>query len=229
MSRPRSSADGLWGVDVFHGHATAIAQNVRTTVTIIVPCLHRLVAQMADTPAVGMDLVCRIMYELQQDYYQYLSLLANGGGGAAPTFAAIIQKVTTYRADSLSPLPNQWYTLIEAGAPTNRARSPGTASRQPGTSPRQQSGTVPTSNAHADSRLMQRFRDSEHSSISAMIGAREVDVPAYNGKPVCLTWAIKGACSNSCKRKEQHVRYGRTINQKLHQLLDDCGVDNPQP
>ena len=215
------------GVDVFHGTATAIAQNVRTAVTVIVPCLHRLVAQMADTPAVGMDLVCRIMYELQQDYFQYLSLLASGGGGGAPTFSHIVQKVITYRADSLSPLPNQWYTLIDA--PGSRTRGAGAAARQAGTSLRQQSGTIPTTNAHADSRLMQRFRDSEHSSISAMIGARDVDVPSYNGKPVCLTWALKGACSNSCKRKEQHARYGRAVNQKLHQLLDDCGVDNPQP
>ena len=85
-----------------------------------------------------------------------------------------------------------------------------------------------TFNAHADRRLLQRFRDSEFTSISAMLEGNDPEVPKHNEKPVCLTWALKGQCNGSCKRRENHVRYGRTTVQAIHQLLDQCNVPNPQ-
>jgi hypothetical protein len=53
-------------------------------------------------------------------------------------------------------------------------------------------------------------------------------IPKHNSKPVCLAWALKGECSATCKRKEQHVRYSQAVCSKVHALLDDCGVENPQ-
>ena len=84
-------------------------------------------------------------------------------------------------------------------------------------------------NACADRCLLDRFRTSGHPNITAMIGTHDVEVPTFNGKPVCLAWALKGTCSTSCKRKDQHANYSRSITQKLHKLMDDCGVENPQP
>ena len=76
---------------------------------------------------------------------------------------------------------------------------------------------------------MERFRDCPHNSISAMLEGHDVNVPKHNGEAVCLTWALKGRCSASCKRKAQHVRYSRSVNQAIHSLMDSCGVANSQP
>ena len=84
-------------------------------------------------------------------------------------------------------------------------------------------------NAHADKRLMDRYKSSGHANITAMIGGKEVEVPKHAGKPVCLAWALKGSCSTACKRSDMHVRYNRAVQQELHALLDQCGVANAQP
>ena len=44
----------------------------------------------------------------------------------------------------------------------------------------------------------------------AYLICNEVTIPKHNGNPVCLSWALKGVCSSGCKRKHQHVCYGRT-------------------
>ena len=74
-----------------------------------------------------------------------------------------------------------------------------------------------------------RFRDSDFASISSMMEGHNPDIPKHNDKPVCLAWALKGQCAGSCKHRENHVRYPRATIQALHQLLDTCGVANPQP
>ena len=61
-----------------------------------------------------MDLVCHIMFDLQQDYFTHLTELTNNSAAPPPTFTGITQKVTSYRADSLSPLPMQWHALVDA-------------------------------------------------------------------------------------------------------------------
>ena len=62
-----------------------------------------------------------------------------------------------------------------------------------------------------------------------MIGGKDVEIPKHAGKPVCLSWALKGACSTGCKRADTHVHYDRSVNQELHGLMDSCGVANSQP
>ena len=170
----------------------------------------------------GMDLVCRVMYEAQQDYFAYVVPLGNGENPTCPTFNHILTKVLTYRVASLSPLPSPWYLLTGAPKILQGRRS------EPETSPRGQAGAVPTFNAHADSLLMRRFRDSPFSKISEMTAGHEATIPKHNGKEVCLAWALKGSCSASCRRKDQHVRYPPAVMTKLHQLLTTCGVANPQ-
>ena len=46
----------------------------------------------------------------------------------------------------------------------------------------------------------------------------------HAGKPVCLTWELKGSCSSGCRRHENHKRYSRTTIQAIHGILDKCGV-----
>ena len=211
-------------VDVFHGHNTDIANAVRPFVIRIVPHLHRIHDQMADTPAIGMDLVCRVMYEAQQEYFHYARELALGNAPVCPTFAAIENKVITYRVNSLSPLPSLWYNKLDA--PTNPSRPAATSNQA--ASVRGQVGAASTFNTHADRRLMKRYAESGHSTISSLMQGHDVTVPEHGGQAVCLTWALKGECSSGCRRKRQHVRYSRSTNQAIHAMLDSCGVANAQ-
>ena len=65
--------------------------------------------------------------------------------------------------------------------------------------------TAPAFNTHADRSLLQRFRDSNHSTISSMMSGQSLDiVPKLNGNPVCLTWALKGECSHGCNNENNN-------------------------
>ena len=218
-----------WSIvaDVYHGVNHPVATSIRRAVHDIGPTLFRLVTHMGDNLTAGMDLVCRVMFELQQDYFGYLRESVSSAypaGLAVPDFKRVCESVWSYRADALSPLPLHWYSLTSA--PYNERYRP---RARPAASPRDAVSSAPTVNAHADQRLLERFRASPFSSLTSMLEGHDVEVPKHNGDPVCLTWALKGQCSGTCKRKAQHVRYSRGLHQKLHGLLDECGVVNPQP
>ena len=213
-------------VDVFHGINHPVAVTICNAIRSIGPSLHRLVTQMGDNQSAGMDLVCCVMFDMQQDYFQYLNLAARVplGGVApppvAPTFVGVQQRVATYRVDGLSPLPLSWYSLVSA--PANPRGTPARVS------PRGAAGMTATFNTNADCRLLTRFHDSEHDTISSLLEGHDPKIPKHNNKPVCLTWALKGQCNATCKRHENHVRYARGTIQVLHRLLDQCGVANQQ-
>ena len=76
--------------------------------------------------------------------------------------------------------------------------------------------------------LQERFQESGHRNIRALLEGHDMEVPKNSSKPVCLVWALKGECSNQCRRKGQHVCYGRSTIQSIHCMLDECGVDSPQ-
>ena len=225
----QTAAEKLWAwsimVDIFHGVSHEIAMSVRRFVIAVGPALHRIAEQSAENPAIGMDLVCRVLYEAQQDYFVYLAALAPSPVGVVcPTFNHIENKVLTYRAGSLAPLPASWYAMLDAPK-TVRTRNDTSSSS---VSPRSQVGAAPTFNQNPDARLLHRFSESGHSTISSMMNGHEVAIPKIGGKPVCLVWALKGECSSSCKRKAQHKTYPRTVVNDIHGLMDTCGVANPQ-
>jgi hypothetical protein len=211
-------------VDVFHGPHTLIATNIRNAVAAVTPHLHRLVYQTAVNQVVGMELVNRVLFEFQQDYYSYLNDLGaaiNPMAVAVPDFRRIRDAVTSHRAASLCTLPASWYTNLQTDdwkTVTDKNKSP-----------RDLSGTALRVNPKPDQAILTRFKNSGHASIGALLQGHEVDVPKVQGSPICLTWALKGACSNGCKRKDQHKTYGRATNQAVHALMDTCGVANPQP
>ena len=119
-------------------------------------------------------------------------------------------------------MPAAWYAYIPGEA---RERTP---RQREAPSPRSVAGTVSTFNNDPDQRMLQRYQASGHSSINAMMEGHSPTIPQHNSKPVCLSWALKGECSATCKRKEQHVRCSQAICAKVHSLLDACGVANPQ-
>jgi hypothetical protein len=99
-------------VDVFHGVGHAISINIRNAVMIIGPFLQRLAAQMGDTEGAGMELICRVMYDMTQDYFGYMMKVAAGVAVIPPDFSRVIDLVSTYRTESLSSLPALWYVII---------------------------------------------------------------------------------------------------------------------
>jgi hypothetical protein len=214
-------------IDVFHGVRHPVAMAVSAAVRLIGPLLQRMAGHMGDTPGAGMELICRVMYDMQQDYFQYLGqVAANVPGTVPPTFYNVINLVQTYRAESLAPLPAHWYQILDCPRSRSHAKP---AVHSVTSVPRAASSSTTVVNAHAEKRLTDRYKASGHANITAMIGGKDVEIPKHAGKPVCMSWALKGSCSTGCKRADMHTRYGRPVNQELHNLMDKCGVANSQP
>ena len=207
-------------IDIFHGHAHGIATSIRDMVLKVGPAMEAIATTSAENPAVGMDLCCRIMFDAQQDYFEWMQIIGSGGVCVIPSFGNLTSKVLSYRASSLSNLPAPWYLMIKAGAPQVRSRT----EAQAPISVREEAGAVPRFNTFADEQLLARFSDSRFNTIKELLDAFNGDEPKYNGKPVCLTWALKGSCGRRCKRREAHVRYPPAVNNKISQLLTDAGV-----
>ena len=209
-------------IDLFHGRTHPLAINIRTTVCTLGPLLSRVAGLEGDNSALAMDLVCRILYEMQQDYFMWAMDVASSGHKAPPTFERIKNAVLSNRPDLTASLPPAWYHLFSVKKFEPRA--------QLGTNPqRAASGAATTVNPRGDNRLLARFARSGHTSISTMMDGKDADIPSHRDKPVCLSWALKGKCSGTCKRKDQHVPYPQGVVTKLHELLDKCGVENTQP
>ena len=222
-----------WSVvlDVFHGINHPVALSVSSAVCQLGPLLQRMASQMGDS-ARGMELICRVLFELQQDYFLWLGDAASGKRlTEGLDFSKLISMVATHRADCLSPLPASWYLLTSCPKKPVGQQLPVTAPRElreppggPGAP-----GSRSVSNTHADQALVRRFSNSGHSTISAMIGGRTLDYPKHSGKAVCMSWALKGACNTNCKRVDQHVRYSAATNRAIGELMTQCGVANAQP
>ena len=75
-----------------------------------------------------------------------------------------------------------------------------------------------------ETKLVERFRGSRFQTVSELLEAATGEEPKVNGKPVCLTWALKGSCSAKCKRGKQHTRYPPAVIKKIHHFLTDAGV-----
>ena len=235
---PQVAAEKLFGwsifLDVFHGPAAAISDSVRAMVTQVAPLLHTIHTHYGGTDMAGasMDVVNRVLYDIQQDYFQWATSTGHGRVLAVPDFSRVKGLVSSFRAESLSPLPASWYVIMEPPArPRNRSSGPnnngnGSGSRQ--SNPRDLSGSTSKTNPDADSRLVNRFRDSEYSTITALMQGHDCTVPKHGSEEVCLSWALKGRCHSMCQRKDQHQRYSRDTIRAIHALLDDCGVANAQ-
>ena len=109
---------------------------------------------LAESPGVGMDTVCRVLHETQQECFHWANEVANGVVGAAPiNFNQILDKAQTHRISSLCPPPSLWCAMVDVGAPTRPGGS--VTTRANASTPSQGSGqgrnvTAPAFNAHAD-------------------------------------------------------------------------------
>ena len=216
-------------IDLFHGENTVIAHNVRAAVLRVGPALHSVYNQ-AGTPKTGMDLVNRVLFDIQQDYFYWCGQAARNDNPATrpiePTFQKVIMAVQSHRTDSLSRLPALWYTYIEP-EPTRRATNE-SDNRDSNRDTRSRSGSTAVFNTHADLTILRRFRESGKATISAMMEGHNVSIPKQGDQNVCLVWACKGECSENCKRKKMHKRYTAATNKAIHEMMTKCGVAGSQ-
>jgi hypothetical protein len=211
-------------VDVFHGVNHPVAAAVRDAVTKLAPQLQRTATSKADNAGAGMEIVCRVLYDVQQEYFAWVNGVISGTAGVAlPDFSIVIKAVNTYRAESLSPMPATWYNMVSS--PTSTPLGPSAPMSAP--APMRAVGAAPVVNAHSDAGLKQRFKDGGYDTITSMVGGRSIEFPKHSGKPVCMVWALKGACTANCKRAAQHVRYSAATNKGIHEFMNACGVANP--
>ncbi|MGL5934110.1 MAG: hypothetical protein ACRCZI_00655, partial [Cetobacterium sp.] len=240
------AAEKLYGwsivLDVFHGVHHPMAISVRAAVCLLGPSLLRLERTMSNAN-LGMDVICRVMFDMQQDYMSWVRSTSNGIATAVPDFQRLINLVDTHRASCLAALPSSWY--MQPGAPVLTPPSPPAGGPPAGGGPAQAAGGsngtggaggssgsgrgAPVVNASVDPVLKRRYDASGHTSIGALLGGRTVTVPQRGGKDICLTWALRGSCNSGCKRADNHVRYSVTINRAIGTILNECGVPDPQP
>ena len=121
-TNPQVAAEKLYGwsiyLDLFHGVVDPVAVNSRNHVIAVEPALQLLYSHNANSPARGMDLVNRALYETQQEHFSYIHALNSMPPGAArpsaPTHQHIRDMVLTFRAGRLSTMPLTWCSLMDA-------------------------------------------------------------------------------------------------------------------
>jgi hypothetical protein len=229
-TRPFVAIEKLCGwsvlVDVFHGTHHPISLALHAAVKGLAPLLSRVETLNMDTPGAGRELICRIMFDMQQDYFLYVSEVAAGANPAVPDFKSLLRRVATHRAADLNSLPSLWYDMVNC--PQKKTVGPSRApTLTPATAPlamRVPSSGTSGVNPHVDRRLMKRFGESGHQTITAMIGDRKLEYPKQGPKQVCMAWALKGSCPANCRRADMHVRYNADTVKALNKFLTDCGV-----
>ena len=94
-------------INIFHGVGHDVSNRVRNFVIAVAPHIHLVQCNLAESPSVGMDMVCRVLCEAQQEHFRWANKVANGVVGAAPVnFTDVLGKVQTHCVSSLCPLPS---------------------------------------------------------------------------------------------------------------------------
>ena len=180
-------------MDVFHGVNHRISVALRDYIREIAPYMHTMANSTADNPGFTADLIGRVFFDIQQDYFGWLALARNNPTTEVPSFQQQIKLIKSHRASALPSMPTLWYSMFKEIQPADE--------KKPTSAGPARSGSQSTVNSHADTGLINRFKDSGHTAISAMTKDKDFTVPKVSGTDVCLSWALKGQCTTTCKRK----------------------------
>jgi len=98
-----------------------------------------------------------------------------------------------------------------------------------GGTPSGDAGRTVVINNQADGSLKKRWVDSGNNTIKDMLTKGDnPEVPKYNNKtPICLSWCLKGRCTQGCARAAAHKHYGPALVKSVHDLMTVCQVANP--
>ena len=223
-TNPKQAEEKLYGwaiiTELLHGVNHPVARSITAFAAAVGPALYAVYSQAAN-PRVGMDHVCRILFEAQQDYFLWAEQVARTDNPAlrhpVPYFTRITAAVSSFRATTLAELPINYLHLLQSS--DDRRNISSSQLRQ---------ATTTMVNASPDQRLISRFRDSGKASISELMEGHDVTIPKVNGKPVCLAWLLRGQCHANCRRKDMHTAVPASAIKATHAMLTKCGVANAQ-
>ena len=116
----------------------------------------------------------RVFFDLQQEYFGWLTEARNDAGHIVPSFQNQIKLITSYRASALPAMPTFWYGMFKEIQPSDEKKPTNTSPAR--------AGSQSTVNSHADSGLLTRFKDSGFTSISAMTKDKDITIPKGTAK-----------------------------------------------
>ena len=92
---------------VFHGATTGVANCVCAFVIPVVPHLHAVHHTLSNSPGQGLDMVCRVLFEAQQEHFHWVNQTADSLAAVDPVdFSKILGLVQTTCVQSLCHLPS---------------------------------------------------------------------------------------------------------------------------
>ena len=191
----------------------------------------------------ALTVAIRIMIWYQNEIFASIKKLRDGRTGAdralvphtdincpSPNFETVSHAMDTGNFNVFPEIPESWMERVRDDAPDLQvAVAIRGGGRNPDGEPAEKRRKVMT-NHNVDKDVKKRFAASDFTMISPMrdkwqgSGTFEESIPKYKGNGVCLTWGIKGECTENCKRKESHVNNGPAINRGLMTLMDGCCI-----
>jgi hypothetical protein len=189
-------------------------------------------------PKDALTFALRVMLWIQQASYLYWNRLRENPATppTLPDYEGLAHAICMGTHDMTLPrIPNTWMTEVRAQLPdifpsnTNppaaRIRGGGGGTNTQNRNERARKVT----NTQVDRTIKQRWTAAGEPTIRTILegytGTGDPPIPEYSsGLPVCLNWACKGHCNDSCERKEAHKSYGPALTAKIKNLLDQCGL-----
>ena len=97
----------------------AVAVAIQRAVNEITPWLHCTCHEYSQEPQQGMDLICWIMFDMQQQYFLYMHhMLTWSGAATVPMFTTLIDQGNTFCASNpWDPNPNPQTTSFHPRSP----------------------------------------------------------------------------------------------------------------
>ena len=211
-------------------------------ITTIAPQIYQLEATYQHSPKQAIMFGLRVIMWVQQSTFLYLRKVrdqeppAPGARAPAiplPDYEDLADKLSMgMHTLALPTIPEAWMELIKSQLPEyfnpEPARIRGGGPSDGGT-PSGDTGRTVVINNQVDGSLKKRWVDSGNNTIKDMLAKGDnPTVPNYNNKtPICLSWCLKGRCTQGCARAAAHKHYGPALVKSVHELMTVCQVANP--
>ena len=218
-------------LDVYFGQGHTYATATREGRQVLAPHILALETAYSHNPRMGMMLALRILMWVQQATFLWLrkKRVMATGDPTLPDYEGLVDALRMGTHDLHLPrIPEPWMTAVKEQLPELFAEAPrirgggGADTRTPRAA---SSSATKVVNATADPGLKKRYAASGMGRVADLISKiRDEPLPQYNGSEACLSWALKGECTDNCKRKAAHKRYGQDLVQAIHEYMDKAGV-----
>jgi hypothetical protein len=169
------------------------------------------------SPELHLQTCLKIMFWVSQRINFYISERCFNADPPVPNFSDLTNAVRSRTMGStLGDLPLSWMEAEKKDdKPEKRVRGGG--------------GDAPSTrvqNLHPDEDLQRRWRNSGHSTLTAMTEGLDPKptMPKMSGVQICLMYHLKGQCKSACPRAKTHKHAGAEALAAMNTYLDQCGV-----